>query len=81
MFPLGWSSDGEQVYAATKGPPGRPEVWVVSARNGKATMLTSVANGVIVNGDVTPDGKYIVLEVAARNGDAWLVRNFDPRIK
>jgi TolB protein len=76
-YPLGWSPDGQSIYARKSAG----EVWVGATQTGTSRLLARVPSGIIGGGDATPDGKYLVLSVRERKGDAWLVENFDPHVR
>ena len=84
VTPLGWSLDGQSIYAASTVEE-QPSIWVVSATTGESRLLADVP-GVAGDrssdgaGDVTPDGKELVLAIQERKADVWLVENFDPRV-
>jgi Tol biopolymer transport system component len=75
--PLGWSRDGSAIYAASVVP--QSDIFVVSSKTGESHILAHLLGVKVDGGDVTPDGKYLVLSLEERKADAWLVENFDPR--
>jgi Tol biopolymer transport system component len=84
MSPLGWSPDGRWIYASAD--VNHKEIWLVSPTTGEARLLVTLPSGEIVEtdgdgGDVTQDGRYLILSVHERQADAWLIENFDPRVK
>ena len=79
LAPLGWSADGEVIYAHVA--LGGNALYAVSARTGDIRRLTTMSEGSIRNGDITPDRRSLVLEWLRSTGDAWLLENFDPSPK
>jgi hypothetical protein len=79
LAPIAWSGDGELIYARL--PLGAPEIFVVSAKTGEVRPLLKLSEGIVRAGDITPDGRSLVLEALRFSGDAWLVEDFDPRVK
>jgi len=75
-WPIGWSADGAAVIAA-----GERRVWLVSTRNGQSRPLTHAPLARDDQGDVTPNGKYLVSSVTAGTADAWLIEHFDPQAR
>lgn len=75
--PLGWTRDGWIV--AIESNVALPDVWMVSPATSEMKVLTRVPVGAVTSGDVSADGKYVVINVRDRKGDAWLVENFDPQ--
>jgi serine/threonine protein kinase len=72
--PFGWSPDGQFIYAA------REDSEIVRVRSSSPNEITSVAAlpGRIVNYDsaaVSPDGREIIVSVAAEASDVWLMEN------
>ena len=77
LYPISWSPDGEWIYAFD----GDGVVWSVPRRNGSPRIAVRLPTGDLRGCDGTPDGRYIVCSVADRKADAWLIENFDPRVK
>ena len=80
LAPIAWSTDGEIIYARFA-LGGGSSVYAVSVRTGDTRVIMRSSEGAIQNGDITPDHRYLVLEVVRITGDAWLLDNFDPRPK
>ncbi len=76
--PLGWSPDGLWIYAH---PSGGRQILRVSARTGSSQVVTAFPAGRILSGDVTPDGRHVVCSLSEYKSDAWLIENFDPRVR
>jgi Tol biopolymer transport system component len=79
--PLGWSPDSQWVYARKDN---EPEIWKISVATGQALVIAKTP-GIMLpgesGGDVTPDGRTIIVSVTDRKADAWLVEHFDPRVR
>jgi Tol biopolymer transport system component len=71
-WPVGWSADGASIIATGDG-----SVWSISSTSGETRRLARVSIARDDFGDVTPDGKYLVVSLVNAIGDAWLIENFD----
>jgi Tol biopolymer transport system component len=74
ICPFGWSPDGEYVYAV------RDRSEIIRVRSNPPNEISSVAvlSGNIVEYDgasVGPDGRQIIVSVAAESSDVWLMEN------
>jgi serine/threonine protein kinase len=74
IAPLGWSPDGKYVYAA------RQDGEIIKVQPTAPYEISSVATlpGSIVDHDsatVSPDGRQIIVSVAAEASDVWLMEN------
>jgi Tol biopolymer transport system component len=80
--PLGWSPDGQWVYARARN---EPEIWKISVVTGQAFVVAKTPGIIEGQGEpggvVTPDGRTIIVSVTDRKADAWLVEHFDPRVR
>jgi len=75
IYPFGWSQDGKYVYAAR-----RSSSQIIRVRSAAPNEISSVAAlpGGIVHYDsasVSPDGRQIIVSVAAQASDVWLIEN------
>jgi serine/threonine protein kinase/Tol biopolymer transport system component len=79
--PLGWSPDGQWVYARKHN---EAEIWKISVVTGQAFVIAKTP-GIMDQGEpggvVTLDGRTIIVSVTDRKADAWLVEHFDPRVR
>ena len=73
--PIGWSADGEWVYAL---PWGRRDVIRVSTRTGRTERVDSFPVGTANSCALTPDRTAIICGLAEMESDAWMMENFDP---
>jgi serine/threonine protein kinase len=74
ISPFGWSPDGKYIYAAREGSE------LLRVRSSPPNEITSVAAlpSRIVNYDsaaISPDGREIIVSVAAEASDVWLMEN------
>jgi Tol biopolymer transport system component len=79
LSPFGWSADGTQVYARQT-EDGR-SIFIVSAATGEVRTLHRMPSGWIAGGDVSRDGRHLVVSVTEAQADAWLTENFDPNVR
>jgi Tol biopolymer transport system component len=76
--PIGWSADGEWVYAIE--PDGSALVRV-SSRTGGMEPIGQIPVGLRINScDLTPDRDVMVCSLIDEKSDAWVMENFDPGI-
>ena len=79
VWPIGWSADGEWIYAI------QPAGWAlvrVSPRTDRTETIGQFPVGLSVNTcDLTPDRDAIVCSLIERKSDAWVMENFDPDIR
>lgn len=79
VWPIGWSADGEWIYAI------QPVGWAlvrVSPRTDRTETIGQFPVGLNVNTcDLTPDRDAIVCSLMERKSDAWVMDNFDPEIR
>jgi Tol biopolymer transport system component len=77
--PIGWSADGEWIYAI------QPVGWAlvrVSSRTDRTETIGQFPVGLTVNTcDLTPDRDVIVCSLNEGKSDAWVMENFDPNIR
>jgi len=76
VSPLGWSPDGNYVYAVRSGRE------IIEIQVAAAHEVASIATlpGNLVEDDsasVSPDGKQIFVSVGEQKSDVWLMENFD----
>ncbi|HXO00277.1 MAG TPA: hypothetical protein VN881_14475, partial [Candidatus Acidoferrales bacterium] len=74
VSPFGWSPDGKYIYAE------RQDSEIVRVQSAAPNEISSVAAlpGKIVDYDsasVSPDGRQIIVSVAAEASDVWLMEN------
>jgi serine/threonine protein kinase len=74
IYPFGWSPDGQYVYVERQGRE------IIKVRSGAPNEISSVAAlpGGIAHHDmasVSPDGRQIIVSVAAQTSDVWLIEN------
>jgi Tol biopolymer transport system component len=80
LTPIGWSADGEWIYATAFA--GRA-VFRVSGRTGKTERIGQFPVGTLENNlcDLTPDRSAIICSLTEQQSDAWLMENFDPEVR
>ena len=80
MAPIGWSADGEWIYAT---PPAGRAVFRVSVRTGKTERIGQFPVGTLENNfcDLTPDRSAIICSLTEQKSDAWIMENFDPDVR
>jgi serine/threonine protein kinase len=78
--PLGWSPDGNFVYAISEPGEGGREILQIRPGDSKQSrpIITMPSN--LDSGTVSPDGRKIVVSVGEDKSDIWLMKDFDPRI-
>jgi Tol biopolymer transport system component len=78
--PVGWSADGEWIYAINRAL--RDSTLVrVSSRTGMTEPLGQIPAGLQIHGcDLTPDRAVMVCSLIEEKSDAWVMENFDPGI-
>ena len=76
-FPIGWSSDGNIVYAIHD--TNRPELFKISLRAPHTPKEFIKMPAAISGGAVAPDGRKIVVDQVERKSDIWTMSNFDPQ--
>ena len=74
IYPLGWSPDGKYIYADRKGSE------IIRVRSASPNEISSVAalpGGIVLanSASVSPDGRQIIVSVAAEQSDVWLMEN------
>jgi Tol biopolymer transport system component len=75
--PIGWSSDGNQVYAVTTNTP---QIVAIPVKGGepRPIMTLPVPDGQTVgDASITPDGRRVVFTVSLSKSDIWIIDNFD----
>ena len=81
FFPIGWSTDGESLYAmeqANRRDKSR-DVYRIPLNTATPELLITLPDPVMPwQVSITPDGTLIVAAVEERQADAWVVKNFDP---
>jgi Tol biopolymer transport system component len=81
FFPIGWSTDGESLYAMQQANRRDKSQDVYRIRLNTATpelLITLPVSVMPWEVSITPDGRLIVAAAEERQSDAWLVKNFDP---
>jgi serine/threonine protein kinase len=82
FFPIGWSSNGTQVYAVAS--ENSRQIVAIPARGGesKPIMTLPVPDGQMVGeAAITPDARSVVFSVFDSKSDIWMIDNFDPSIR
>jgi serine/threonine protein kinase/Tol biopolymer transport system component len=74
--PLGWSPDGNFVYA---GRIAGTEIVRIALANPKLPKTLFAIPGGLSSGSVSPDGRKIVVSATEEKSDVWLMNNFDPK--
>jgi serine/threonine protein kinase len=78
LWPVGWSADGQWIYAHKHGDG---VMLRVSPISGKAERVGAFPGMTQEGGcDLTPDRHAIVCSLLERHSDAWLVERFDPEV-
>lgn len=79
LNPIGWSADGEWIYAA---PNSGRAVFRVSTRTGKTERVGQFPAGTFETDtcDLTPDRVAIICSLTEQKSDAWMMENFDTEI-
>jgi len=75
-YPLGWSPDGNFIYAMKRD---EPEILRIGLSDSKQTKTLIVMHGSLHSGSVSPDGRKLVVSVGEGKSDVWLMKNFDPQ--
>jgi TolB protein len=73
---LGWSPDGNLVYAANGGP----EIYQIGLSGSKQTRTVTTMPGNVSTGAVSSDGRKIIVSVVEMKSDVWLMKDFDPQL-
>jgi Tol biopolymer transport system component/DNA-binding winged helix-turn-helix (wHTH) protein len=73
---LGWSPDGNFVYA---GESGGREIVRIAINSSKETTTLITVHGLLDAGSVSPDGREVIFNATEEKSDVWLMRNFDPQ--
>ena len=76
VLPLKWSHDGESVYAQADSR----RLLRVPTAGGKPEFLMEIPFEDALIGDITSDGKRLVVAVRETTSDLWLIDNFDPAL-
>ena len=78
LWPVGWSADGQWIYAHRHGDGAMLRVLADSGKSEPAGTFP----GVTLEGgcDLTPDRRTMICALLERNADAWLVEHFDPQV-
>jgi Tol biopolymer transport system component len=79
--PIGWSRDGEWIYAIEARQYRGGTLVRVSSRSFATETLGHFPAGLVVNGcDLTPDRGAAVCSLTEVTSDAWVMENFDPAV-
>ena len=78
LYPVGWSLDGNWIYAVY-GPPQNILVKVPASGGEAKTVIT--LPGEIWEASVGRFGRKFVFNIHVTKSDVWLVENFDPEVK
>jgi serine/threonine protein kinase len=74
ISPFGWSPDGKYIYAARQGSE---IVRVQFAAPNEISSVAALPGGIVnhASATVSPDGRQIIVSVAAEASDVWLMEN------
>jgi hypothetical protein len=75
--PLGWSSDGNFIYAF--GEAHGREILQIGLGDSKKPRSVITMPGDIKSGAVSLDGRKIIVTVGEEKSDVWLMKDFDPQ--
>ena len=78
QFPIGWSSDGKQIYAFEYE---KDTIVAIPAEKGdprKIVTLPLPAGRTLDYAAITSDGGRIAYVVSESQSDVWMIENFDP---
>ena len=77
LMPIGWSADGEWIYAT-----GVATVFRVSFQTGKTEPVAQFPVETVGSScDLFPDRSAVICSLLEQKSDAWIVENFDPEIR
>ncbi len=80
-FPLGWSTDGTQIFALHgKEDLSGTRIAIVSLSGGKTPPFMTLPFEAGTGSVMTPDGRLIAV-VAAQSSDVWLLEDFDSAVR
>ena len=71
LRPIGWSADGASIVATAE-----DGIRLVPRSGEKPRLVIDVK---AIDGDMTPDGRYVVTSIEKATADAWLIEHFDPQ--
>jgi Tol biopolymer transport system component len=77
-WPLGWSSDGNFIYAVEDANP--RAVLKIGLGDPKRPKSVTTMPGDIKWGAVSPDGRRMIVSVGEEKSDVWVMKNFDPQV-
>ena len=80
LRPIGWSADGEWIYAIEPDQARRPWSECRRERAGPKQSANFPSALLINSCDLTPDRDVIVCSLIEQKKDAWVMENFDPGI-
>jgi Tol biopolymer transport system component/DNA-binding winged helix-turn-helix (wHTH) protein len=75
-YPLGWSPDGDFVYAIKRG---EADILKIALREATQTRTLITLPGHVFAGAVSRDGRKIIVSVGEVKSDVWLMKDFDPQ--
>ena len=80
LRPIGWSADGEWIYAIEPDNTAGPSSGCRRERAGpkQSANFPSAVCLRINSCDLTPDRDVIVCSLIEQKSDAWVMENFDP---
>ena len=80
LYPIGWSNDGELVYAQTVSRS-TTEIRAIPAHGGPPSLLARIPlEGARCEAVPRSDGRKFVCIQWISVSDAWMVENFDPDV-
>jgi Tol biopolymer transport system component len=75
-YPIGWSPDGDFIYAIKRD---EPQILQIGLSDSKQTKTLVTMHGGLHSGVVSPDGRKLIVSLGEGKSDAWLMKNFDPQ--
>jgi len=88
LAPIGWSQDGEWIYALQAVQPFKAQnsssaLFRVSPRTSRVELIGSFPRGYLTRGScsLTPERQAIICALAEDNSDAWIIDDFDPDVR
>jgi tRNA A-37 threonylcarbamoyl transferase component Bud32/WD40 repeat protein len=87
LAPIGWSHDGEWVYALQAVQPFEAQnstgtLFRVSSRTSRVEPIGSFPIGYLTHGacSLAPDRQTIICALVEESSDAWIIDDFDPNV-
>ena len=76
--PIGWSSDGKQIYAVEFG---KDTIFAILVENGDPRTIVTLqlpGDRTLSDAAITSDGRRVAYVVSESQSDVWMIENFDP---